>query len=310
MYYSPSGRELFIGVTRDSVFGPVISVGSGGINIEILNDRAVALPPLNMAMAGDLLSQTKAYHLLAAHRQVPAANMSAIVQVLRRLSELVCEVPEVCELDINPLVADEAGVIALDARIRVNFRPPTFRRYSHMAIHPYPTQLVSRYQLADGTDITIRPIRPEDADIERSFVKNLSAEAKYYRFMHALVELTPTMLIRFTQIDYDREMAFIAVAKLNGSETELGVARYVMNADGVSCEFALVVDDQWQHKGIGSQLMTRLLEAARARGFNSINGEVLANNSKMLELMKALEFSISTDPNEPTIRLVQKNLGS
>jgi acetyltransferase len=177
-----------------------------------------------------------------------------------------------------------------------------------MAIHPYPSHLCSSYQLSDGTDIIIRPIRPEDANVEDTFVRNLSAEAKYFRFMHSLNELTPAMLIRFTQIDYDREMAFIAVAHANGDEQEIGVTRYAMNVDGLSCEFALVVDDSWQHKGIGTFLLTTLIDAARARGIMRITGEVLASNDKMLALLHNLEFTITTDESDPTVKLVYKDL--
>jgi acetyltransferase len=308
MHSTPHGRELFIGVTRDEVFGPVISIGAGGTHIELLKDKVVALPPLNTLMADAMVEKTRIYKLLQAYRNMPAANIKAIGQVLRRISEMICEIPQIEELEINPLVVDEHGVMTLDTRVRVQARPPAWRRYAHMAIHPYPSHMCSQYQLPDGTDIVIRPIRPEDAKIEDTFVRNLSKEAKYFRFMHALKELTTDMLIRFTQIDYDREMAFIAVAKTNSQDQEVGVARYVINADGNSCEFAIVVDDHWQGKGIGSHLLTALIEAARVRGIQRMTGEVLTNNKKMLELLRHLEFNISTDESDPSIKLVYKAL--
>ncbi|MDX2493464.1 MAG: acetate--CoA ligase family protein, partial [Desulfuromusa sp.] len=169
MFSPDHGRELLIGVISDPVFGPVITFGAGGIHVEILRDRAVALPPLNTLLARKMISQTHISQLLDTFRNMPAVKMDALVQVLRRVSELVCELPEIKELDINPLISDENGVMALDARIVVEHLSPSLGRYAHMAIHPYPNHLVSQWQMADGTDIKIRPIRPEDASIEQSF---------------------------------------------------------------------------------------------------------------------------------------------
>ena len=189
-----------------------------------------------------------------------------------------------------------------------NRQVPSLDRYAHMAIHPYPSHLVSLWQLADGTNIKIRPIRPEDASIEQSFVRELSPQSKYFRFMASLNELTQTMLVRFTQLDYNRELALIAVLEHPEKETELGVARYVMNPDGESCEFALVIADEWQNKGIGSRLMKALIEAARQRGFKIMDGEILANNLNMLKLVERLGFSIYTSPDDQNIKVVKKPL--
>ena len=307
--FSPAhARELLIGVVRDPVFGPAITFGAGGVQAEAMQDRAVALPPLNTFLAGRLIGQTRAARLLQEFRNMPAVDMDALVQVLRRVSEMVCELPAIREMDINPLIAHAGGVMALDVRIVVDRAPPSMDRYAHMAIHPYPVHLVSRFQLADGTNITIRPIRPEDATIEQSFVKRLSPQSKYFRFMQGLSELTQEMLIRFTQLDYHRELALIAVYEADGVETELGVARYVVNPDGRTCEFALVVADEWQGKGIGSQLMTELMNAARQRGFEEMTGEVLASNGNMLELMKNLGFTIRISEEDATIREVSRQL--
>ncbi|MEO0249962.1 MAG: chorismate synthase, partial [candidate division WOR-3 bacterium] len=171
--------------------------------------------------------------------------------ILLRVSEMVCELPWIAELDINPLLVDEHGAMVADARITIAPRAPSADRYSHMAIHPYPSHLVSQWQLPNGADVTIRPIRPEDAEMTQSFVRGLSEETKYFRFMDAVRELSPAMLVRLTQIDYDREMALLAVTEQDGREVELGVARYATNPDRTSCEFAVVVHDQWQHQGIG-----------------------------------------------------------
>ena len=177
-----------------------------------------------------------------------------------------------------------------------------------MAIYPYPTQMVRLWQLADGTDITIRPIRPEDAELVQEFVRGLSDETKYFRFMSSLHELTETMLVRFTQIDYSREMALIAVTEGQGKETQLGVARYAINPDGESCEFALVVADHITGKGLGQKLMTSLMEAARDKGLKSIEGEVLNTNRNMLKLMTRLGFSMRASDEDQAITKVSKEL--
>lgn len=308
MHHAEHGRELLIGVISDPVFGPAITFGSGGVQVEVWRDRAIALPPLNSFIARRIIDQTRIARLLGAWRDMPAADTDALVQVLLQVSGMVCELPEIRELDINPLIADEHGAIALDARIVVEKPPMSRDRYGHMAIHPYPTHLRSQLQLADGTNITIRPIRPEDATIEATFVKNLSPQAKFFRFMSGLSELTEDMLVRFTQLDYHRELALIAVLDQDDSELELGVTRYVMNPDGVSCEFALVVADAWQRRGIGSHLMTALIDAARQRGFREMNGEILASNHNMLELVRALGFDISSSPDDPNVKVAVKTL--
>ncbi|MGZ8243921.1 bifunctional acetate--CoA ligase family protein/GNAT family N-acetyltransferase [Methylomagnum sp.] len=308
MYRNRHGRELLVGIIDDPVFGPVISFGAGGTAVEVLRDRAVALPPLNEHIAETLIGQTRTAKLLDAFRNLPPVNRDALLEVLLRLSEMACELPEIKELDINPLMADESGVSALDARIVVHEHSPGRRRYGHMAIHPYPLHLVSRVQLCDGTDITIRPIRPEDAEMEQAFVRQLSPEAKFFRFMNSLQELSQDLLIRLTQLDYDRELALIATVAGEGGETELGVARYFTNPDGQTAEFALVIADGWQRRGLGMRLMSCLIEAAREKGFRYLQGEVLASNVKMLALMKRLEFVSRVDVDDPGIVMVVKVL--
>jgi acetyltransferase len=200
-------------------------------------------------------------------------------------------------------MADPEGVIALDARIVVEHPAPHAGRYGHVAIHPYPAHLETRFQLTDGSDISIRPIRPEDAEIEQQFIRNLSPESKYFRFMRSLTELTLDMLVRFTQIDYDREMAFIAVRDTKEGEEELGVGRYVVNPDGQTCEFALVVADDWRRKGLGARILTALIESARTKGLRALGGEILANNEPMLGMVKRLGFTVRTSPEDPQIKL-------
>ncbi len=307
MHKSYSGRELMIGVVRDPVFGPAISFGLGGTMVEILRDKAVALPPLNEYMVEEMIAKTKAGRYLKEFRQMPAANKKAIVDVLLNISTMVSELPEILELDINPLIADEKGVMAVDARIKVEISHQ-LTPYSHMAIHPYPSELIQHHQLPNGMNITIRPIRPEDANLEKDFVHRLSERSKYFRFMQSLQELTPEMIVRFTQIDYDREMAFVAVTDDNSSPKELGVGRYIMNPDGNSVEFALVVSDESQCLGIGARILTTLMQAAKYKGVSLFESEVLSVNKPMLSLAKKLGFNIETIAGENEVVRVVKNL--
>ncbi len=309
MYQSSSARELMIGVVRDPVFGPVISFGMGGTMVEVHRDYAVALPPLNDYMIKKTICRTRVAKLLVNFRNMPSINFEALWKVMQRVSELVCELPEIVEMDINPLVADANGVIAVDARFTINYPPVTARRYDHMAIHPYPNDLVKRMQLPDGTDIVIRPIRPEDAEMEQEFVRNLSKESRYMRFMQALRELTPDMLVRLTQIDYDREVAFLALTKQDGKEVEMGVARYAINPDKSSCEFALVIGDAFQNRGLGNVLMQVLIDTARNKGLRYVDGEVLAHNTGMLKLMQRLGFEKHKSEMDDGVVIVRKRLG-
>jgi acetyltransferase len=302
------GRELMVGVLRDPVFGPTISFGAGGTAVEIMRDRAVALPPLNHLIIGDLIGRTRVARLLEAFRNMPAVKRESVETVLLSVSAMVCELPHIEELDINPLIVDQDGAVAVDARIVVKYQAPTTDRYRHMAIHPYPAHLVSRYQLADGTNMVLRPIRPEDAEIEDEFVRNLSSESKYFRFMRALHELTPDMLVRFTQIDYHREMAFIATTEIDGRENEVAVGRYVTNPDGESCEFALVVGDEWRQRGIGSRIMMALMEVAKARGLRVMEGEILSENGNMLSLARRLGFTLRACEDDAGVQQASKVL--
>ncbi|MGR8980206.1 MAG: bifunctional acetate--CoA ligase family protein/GNAT family N-acetyltransferase [Gammaproteobacteria bacterium] len=307
MYRSLSGRELMIGVVRDPVFGPAISFGLGGTMVEILRDKAVSLPPLNAYMAEQIIAKTKAAKYLAAFRQMPPADKKALIDVLLNVSTLVSELPEILELDINPLIADERGAVAVDARIEAQLSHQLMT-YAHMAIHPYPHELTEHYQLANGFNITIRPIRPEDADLEQDFVHRLSEQSKYFRFMQYLQELTPEMVVRFTQIDYDREMAFIAVSEDEIPPREFGVGRYIMNPDGRSVEFALVVSDDCQGMGIGTRLMKTLMRTAKYKGMAFFEGEVLTINKPMLSFVKKLGFSVEAIPDENDVVRVVKDL--
>jgi acetyltransferase len=246
--------------------------------------------------------------MLGSFRNMPAVDMEQLIDILVCVSNMACELPWIQEMDINPLIMDEKGAVAVDARIRVDYPKPSTDPYNHLAIHPYPIHLISQEQLNDGTDIVVRPIRPEDAEIEQAFIRGLSAESKYFRFMNSIHELSLEMLVRFTQIDYHNEMALVAIYSGDDGEEEIGVARYMTNPDQKTCEFAIVVSDKWQGKGIARLLMQKLIEIARNRGLELMEGQILANNFRMLELMLSLNFQINNDSDDPGIKLAVTRL--
>ncbi len=296
-----NARELFVGVLNDNVFGPVITFGHGGTRIEVLHDRAVTLPPINVELARDAIQRTRVSAMLGEFRGMPPIDMDALERVLIRVSEMVCELPWIREMDINPLLVDESGCVAVDARIILGDVMPTSSPYSHMAIHPYPARLEHVVTLPNGTRTIIRPIRPEDADREAEFVRGLSPETRYLRFMSTIKELPAALLARLTQIDYDREMALVAIAGDGETEQQLGVCRYVVNPDGESCEFAIVIADDWQRQGLARIMMNLLIDAARERGLKVMEGVFLANNERMLRFVQSLGFHINRDPEDSSL---------
>jgi acetyltransferase len=281
-------REVLVGVATDPVFGPVVSFGAGGIAVEAVRDTALALPPLNATLARELMTRTRVYRLLAAYRDVPAADLAALERILLGVSRMVCALPWLKEMDLNPVLAHPAGAIVADARVAIDPTRPALAdaRYRHMAIHPYPSELEEDLALPDGRVVRLRPIRPEDADLERRFVERMSERSRIQRFMVYVRELPPQMLARFTQLDYDRELALVAVS---GGEF-VAVGRYAPNADGRTAEFALVTADAWQGKGLGRALLDRLLKAARAAGYEALYGDILGANRDMLDLAARLGF--------------------
>ena len=304
------GRRLMIGVTSQATFGRVIRFGPGGIAAEVMQDNAVGLPPLNLRLAQELMSRTRAAHLLQPRRHIPGVDTAPILDALLRVSELVCALPWVVDMEINPFIADEAGCVAVDARVTIdsNSLGPD-PHFSHMAIHPYPTQLEHVEHLRGGQTLRIRPIRPEDATLEIAFVDRMSERSKYMRFFNAVRELTPTMLARLTQVDYDREIALIALsAGKDGEEQIVGVSRFAANSDGESCEFAVALDDQWNRRGVATILMERLIEAARDAGYKRMTGCVLPENNSMLKLAARLHFIRAKDEDDPSLVKVERSL--
>jgi len=307
MVNAGAGRELLIGVMRDPVFGPAITFGAGGTAVEVLRDRSIRLPPLDAHMAQDMISATRIARLLGPFRGAAAADRQAIAAVLLRVSEMACELPELMELDINPLLADASRAVALDARV-VLAGALQGKAHAHLAVRPYPRELVQSVQLNDGTVVILRPIRPEDAGMEQAFVAGLSDRSLHFRFMHVIRDLSPEMLAQFTRIDYDREMAFVALHETAQQTREIGVARYVTCPDGESCEFAVVIADAWQGKGLGTRLLTVLAAAARRQGLKQILGEVLADNIGMLTLCRNFGFQVSPWVSGSGSRMVSMKL--
>ena len=311
------GREICIGMVTDEPFGPVIAFGAGGTMIELINDRVMELPPLNQFLARRLIERARVAETLGDWRGAAPVNMEAIEQVLLRVSEMVCELPQLREMDINPIIVDESGAVAVDARIVIENTPPQARRYNHLAILPYPSRYEQLWPLPGGGEYTVRPVHPDDAGMLQEFVRRLSPESRYFRFVSSMQELPATMLSRFTLIDYDREMALVAVcreqqtgADVASSEVSriVGVSRYITNPDHTTCEFSLVVADDYKGRGLGSRLMLSIVDVAREKGLTEIEGLVLASNSVMLKLMKSLGFKIKAFAEDADFKLVTQTL--
>jgi acetyltransferase len=297
-------RELVAAILHDTTFGPVVALGPARSRLGVGAASSFALPPLNRRLASDLIEQARKRGALTDYESWPAATSGALVQCLLRVSDLACELPEILELTMDPLLAEDDSVVALDARVTIRHVPASQRKYDQLAIAPYPRELVEQVQLADGTSIVVRPIRPEDAQLEQDFVRDLSLESRRYRFMHALSRLSDELLIRFTQLDYDRELGLIATQKLEAGEIPLGIARYIADSDELGCEFAVVVADAWQKRGVASQLMRALIGAARSRRLAYMHGDVLADNARMLRWMEKLGFNVEAHPEDAMVRVV------
>lgn len=313
MVIKPNGRELRIQIVQDAVFGPVITLSAGGRRFVETRSRqgrphelsGVALPPLNGTLIQDMLATSHLEHHLAAYPPLPAVRREALEEILLHVSEMACELPWIHTLDINPLIIDEQGAIVADAHIVIQALPLNVAAYAHMAIHPYPSTLISTFQTRSGRQVLVRPIQPEDAPKEQAFIQKLSPESRHFRFMNALRELTPGQLARLTQIDYDREMAFIATTheKESSQEIQIGVARYAINPDNVSCEFAIVVADDWQGDGLARRLMEILIETAQKQPeLHTMHGDFLVDNQRMIHLATRLGFVISTHPDDAGLK--------
>ena len=295
MAQRPQAHELIVGMSTDSIFGPVIVFGRGGTAVEIIADRAVALPPLNMSLARHLISQTQVVKLLEGYRGRPATDFDAICLTLIQVSQLIIDRPEVVELDINPLYADNRGVLALDARMLV---APAGARDKRMAIRPYPRELEELMTLPSGREVLVRPIRPEDQPAHDEFLHRLSPEDLRFRLLGVVRDIPPSEVARLAQIDYDREMAFIATAPTDqGGQETLAVVRAIFDPDNLKADFAVMVQPGLRRTGLGAALMKKIIRYCKSRGTPEIVGQVLSDNEAMLNLTRRLGFDVRPLPN-------------
>ena len=306
MAHVGDAHELIVGVADDQVFGPVLLFGAGGTAVEVLRDKAIGLPPLNMVLARDMIDRTRVSRLLAGYRSRPAADLDAIALTLTRLSQLTTDCRQLVELDINPLLADESGVIALDARIKVR-QPPETRRLS---IRPYPRALEKTVRLEDGRDFLLRPIRPEDEPLLQDMLDHSTTEDIRLRFFTPLKRLTHEVAARLSQIDYDREMAIVAEAPdpEQGRDAIWGVVRIAADPDNEIAEYGIMVRSDIKGHGLGHLLMTEILAYARARGTGTVYGEVLRENTIMLKMADDLGFTRGRSEDEPGVVRVSLRL--
>ena len=310
---------MLVRVHRDAKFGPYIVFGSGGQHTPVsARYRAIELPPLNGYLARQLIERSMVWRDALSRSLVPAA-LEVLQQTLEGISELITELPELESLVIDPLCASGEELWATEIVIEISPEPvlvlPEHSGYRHMTIHPYPRRLVQAKTFKDGTPWQLRPIRPEDAQPLQEFVRDLSNETRYMRFVSMLRELTPRMLARYTRIDYDRELALVATIQVPNPENRgrlrekiIGFAHYLRNADGRGAEYALVIGDDWQRRGLGARLMGGLIEAAKEQRLTYIDGFVLASNRPMLSLMAHLGFQNDADPEDRTMRRVWLDL--
>jgi acetyltransferase len=305
MVNRPGAVELILGVVEDAVFGPVVLFGQGGTLVELMDDTTLELPPLNQALARAQMVRTRVFRLLQGYRGAAAADLDAVTAALIAVAQLAAEQPALKELDINPLLADCHGVIAVDARIRIGAatQPATAR----LAIRPYPKELESRGTLSDGTALLLRPIRPEDEPLIQDIVRHMDpADLRLRFFTPVRIPLSHQFAARLSQLDYDREMALIALTEQDG--TALGAARFAGDPDGAHAEFAIGLRSDWQGRGLGALLMRRIIDVATARGIGELSGDVLRENDSMLQLCHALGFSVAPHPDDPTVVRVRRKL--
>ena len=296
MAVRPGAHELIVGMTTDNIFGPTLLFGQGGTSVEVVGDRAVALPPLNMSLADEMISRTRISKLLKGYRDRPAADMDGVKMVMLQVSQMIVDFPEIIELDINPLFADEKGVLAVDGRIRVK---EAKKEGTRLAIRPYPKQLEEDFAIDKGRVALLRPIRPEDEPEHYDFMAKLTPEDIRFRFFGTVSQLPHSEMARLTQIDYDREMAFIASApKEDGGRETIGVVRTVTDPNNERAEFAIVVRSDLQDLGLGSKLLDKMIDYCRGRGTALMIGQVLTENRKMLQLAKSKGFTRRPIPDD------------
>ena len=285
--------ELLIGCKKDRIFGPTIVFGMGGVAVEVFRDTNIGIPPLNMALARRLMEGTKIYRLLKGYRGMEGVDVKSIQVLLYQFAYLVMDFPEIKEIDINPFGVDSQGGVVLDAKIVLDRNGRDQKPYSHMVISPYPKEYVAKFRMRDGKEAILRPIRPEDEPLEAEMFKTFSEDTQRYRFFHLITDISHDMLIRYTQIDYDREIAIIAEVNDEGVKKMAGVVRIIADPFNDTAEFAIVVGDPWQYQGLGNKFTDFILEIARKRGIRKVFAVFLKDNIAMHNMFKKRGFEIS-----------------
>lgn len=306
----PSAHELIVGAKRDAVFGPVLLVGAGGVAAEVLGDHALELPPLNARLALRMLQSLRSWPLLQGYRGRPGVDLDRLLGILIRVSYLVADLPEVSELDINPLLISANDAIALDARIVVDQElvGKPVRPFSHLTIRPVPTEWTRRFKLPDGTPVVLRPIRPEDEPLWHEMAAACSLETIERRFRYVFRGTTHEMGARFCFIDYDRELAMVAEVEEEGRKKLVGIGRLVADADHRDAEFAVLAVDAWQGRGLGSAITDCCLEICQHWGVRSITAHTAPDNSRMIGVFRRRGFEFLTSPGVDPV-VVRKRFG-
>jgi acetyltransferase len=305
MVLRPKARELILGLADDPTFGTVVLFGHGGTAVEIINDKALALPPLDLQLARTLIERTRVSRLLRGYRDVPAAKEDAVAMVLVKLSQMAADIPEIRGLDINPLLADEAGVLAVDARVAVGRVERKFGGSgpANFAVRPYPSQWQRHIEVKDGWRIFVRPIRPEDEPLIHDLLRHVTSHDVRLRFFGPMKEFSHEFIARLTQLDYARAMAFVALDEATGEI--VGVVRIHSDSIYETGEYAILLRSDLKGRGLGWALMKLIIEYARSEGLQAIWGDVLAENTVMLEMCRSLGFDVKPDPVEHDIYCVR-----
>jgi acetyltransferase len=308
MITRPAARELLLGLADDPTFGPIVVFGHGGTAVEVIRDKALALPPLDMNLARDLVGRTAVARLLQAYRDVPAVPRDAVPLTLIKLATMAADLPEISELDINPLLADGDGVLALDARFAIKAPTRFFAGKTRFAIRPYPTEWERRLELANDWKVAVRPMRPEDEPALAAFLHRVTREDLRLRFFHAMKEFSHTFTARLTQLDYARAMAFVATDPATGEI--LGVVRLHSDSRYETAEYAILLRSDLKGKGLGWALMQLLIEYAKSEGLTRLSGVVLRENAAMLTMCRDLGFEVTSDPNDAGVTKVFLDLAA
>jgi acetyltransferase len=306
MIVRPKAQELIVGIADDPTFGPVVAFGTGGTAVEVINDKALALPPLDLKLARDLIARTHIAKVLGGYRTVPAADLEAIALVLVKVAQLAADFAEIRGLDINPLLADHDGVIAVDGRVAVKPVARPTATNPRFAIRPYPKQWERHTTTTDGTPLLLRPVRPEDEELLRQFFAQVSPDDLRLRFFAPVRDFGHAFIARLTQLDYARAMAFFAIDESSGEL--LGGVRIHADANYQTAEYAVLVRSDLQGRGLGWLLMRMILEYARAEGLRRIEGQVLRENTTMLAMCAELGFIAAADADDPGIVNVSLDL--